>query len=467
VGRLAEAFNAMTARLRALIGNLEQRVAERTRGLRAVAEVSRATTSVLELDALLGQVVDLVRERFDLYYVGLFLLDGAEQNAVLHAGTGEAGRQMLERGHRLQVDGPSMVGQCVAHNEARIAPDAGAEAMRFANPLLPETRAEVALPLRARGRIVGAMSVQSAEAGAFDEAAAGVLQSLADQVGVAIDNARLFEQIVQANAEIRALNERLQEENLRMEAELDVTRRLQQMLLPAEEELRQVEGLDIATYMEPAEEVGGDYYDVLYHDGQVKIGIGDVTGHGLESGVVMLMLQTAVRTLLTSGERDPIDFMKVLNRILHDNIRRMRVDKSLTLALLDYESGRADGNDKLRLSGQHEHLIVLRQEGRVELVDTFELGFPLGLEHDIAPFVGELSVDLAPGDGVVLYSDGFTEAENARGEFYGLDRLCAVASQHWPQPANGVKEAIVADVHDFIGEQTVYDDLTLVVLKRK
>ncbi|MBN1889498.1 MAG: substrate-binding domain-containing protein, partial [Thermoflexales bacterium] len=139
-----------------------------------------------------------------------------------------------------------------------------------------------------------------------------------------------IEQISRANAEIQTLNEQLKEENLRMTAELDVTRRLQQMLLPSDVELGQVENLDIAGFMEPASEVGGDYYDVLQHNGYVKFGIGDVTGHGLESGVLMLMLQTAVRTLLISEERDPVRFMEILNRTLHENLQRMDVDKNLT-----------------------------------------------------------------------------------------------------------------------------------------
>ncbi|MCP4109582.1 MAG: PAS domain S-box protein, partial [Desulfobacteraceae bacterium] len=109
----------------------------------------------------------------------------------------------------------------------------------------------------------------------------------------------------------RKQNEELKTENLRMSTELDVTRRLQQMILPTPDELQQIEGLDIVGYMKPAAEVGGDYYDVLRHNGSVKIGIGDVTGHGLESGVLMLMTQTAVRTLLTSGEKDPARFLDI------------------------------------------------------------------------------------------------------------------------------------------------------------
>jgi HAMP domain-containing protein/putative methionine-R-sulfoxide reductase with GAF domain len=204
VGVLANAFNTMADEIVSMVGTLEQRVAERTRGLQTAAEVARATTSVLDPDELLRQTVDLVRERFDLYYVGLFLLDKEREFAVLHAGTGEAGQQMLAQGHRLEVGGDSMIGQCTARAEARIALDVGEEAVRFDNPLLPETRSEMALPLRSRGRVIGAMTVQSTKEAAFDEADIAVLQTMADHVAVAIDNARLFAETQAALKEMEA-----------------------------------------------------------------------------------------------------------------------------------------------------------------------------------------------------------------------------------------------------------------------
>ncbi|NJL43050.1 MAG: SpoIIE family protein phosphatase, partial [Pseudanabaena sp. SU_2_4] len=149
-----------------------------------------------------------------------------------------------------------------------------------------------------------------------------------------------------------------------MSAELDVTRQLQQMILPKDAELKLIEGLDIAGFMEPAAEVGGDYYDVLQHNGKVMIGIGDVTGHGLASGVVMIMAQTAVRTLLAVGETDPVKFLSALNQAIYGNTRRMESYKNMTLALLDYESG------VLSLSGQHEELIIVRNNGKIERFDT-------------------------------------------------------------------------------------------------
>jgi sigma-B regulation protein RsbU (phosphoserine phosphatase) len=271
----------------------------------------------------------------------------------------------------------------------------------------------------------------------------------------------MLEALEQFQKEVTTLNQRLKADNLRMSAELEVTRQLQKMILPKEEELSRVKGLEIAGFMEPAQEVGGDYYDVLYHNGAVKIGIGDVTGHGLESGVLMIMVQTAVRTLLTNNETDPVQFLNVLNRTIYGNVQRMNSDKNLTLSLLDYQDG------ILRLSGQHEEIIVVRSGGKVERIDTIDLGFPIGLEADIAKFVAQTQVSLAPGDVVVLYTDGITEAENSEGMQYGLERLCEVVSHNWQRSSLEIRQAVIEDVRQYIGEQKVYDDITLVILKHK
>ena len=178
---------------------LEETVARRTRDLeqRAIqlataADVGRAAASILDLESLSHQVVDLVCDRFDLYYAGLFLLDETGTRAVLQAGSGEAGRIMKEQGHSLEVGGQSMVGTACARREARIALDVGEEPVRFDNPVLPETRSEMALPLMMGDRVLGALDAQSTEAAAFSEADVTVLQLVADQVAVAVDNARKF-----------------------------------------------------------------------------------------------------------------------------------------------------------------------------------------------------------------------------------------------------------------------------------
>ncbi len=265
-----------------------------------------------------------------------------------------------------------------------------------------------------------------------------------------------------AYQEIQILNNQLQQENFRMSAELDVSRRLQQMVLPSAKELQQIEGLDVVGFMQPADEVGGDYYDVLRSsNGTLYLGIGDVTGHGLESGVLMIMAQTVIRTLLEHGEIDPTALLTTLNRTIYQNTQRMHVDKTLTFSLINYQGG------QLRVVGQHEDVIVVRSGGRIERIDTIDLGFPIGLEQDIQEWVQETSVNLTPEDSVVLYTDGITEATNAANELYGLDRLCEVLSQHWEASAEAIKQAVVDDVTRYIGTQKVYDDMTFVILKQK
>lgn len=198
---------------------LEQTVAERTRDLehRAVqlataADVGRAAASLLNLESLSREVVDLVRDRFDLYYAGLFLLDDTGSQAVLEAGSGEAGRTMKAQGHSLEVGGLSMVGAACARREARIALDVGAEPIRFDNPLLPETRSEMALPLTVGERVLGALDAQSIEPAAFSEEDVAVLQLVADQVAVAVDNARKFSEegeVLEATSPLYRVGRRL------------------------------------------------------------------------------------------------------------------------------------------------------------------------------------------------------------------------------------------------------------------
>ncbi|HIK32870.1 MAG TPA: SpoIIE family protein phosphatase, partial [Oscillatoriales cyanobacterium M4454_W2019_049] len=248
--------------------------------------------------------------------------------------------------------------------------------------------------------------------------------------------------------------------NRSLNTELEITHKVHRMLLPKEREFVGIDGLEIAGFMEPAADVGGDYYDVLFQEGRLLIGIGDVTGHGLESGVLTIVVQTAVRTLLANRETDSKKILEVLNRVICGSVRRMNSDKSLTLALLEYQ------DRKLQLSGQHEEAIVIRKNGKIERIDTIDLGFPIGLEDDIARFVNCASIELNSGDVVILYTDGIPEAENPYGKRYGVDRLAQVARRHAHQDARDIQRAIVADLKQYISTQKIYDDITLLVLKQ-
>ncbi|MBL1208746.1 AAA family ATPase [Geminocystis sp. GBBB08] len=328
-------------------------------------------------------------------------------------------------------------------------------------------------PLLNQGKLIGIVYLENnLTTSAFTEDRLEVIKLLSGQASIAIENAILYQtledkvkertaQLASANQEIITLNEKLKIENLRLSAELNVAKKLQEMVLPKSEELEAISELDIAGYMSAVEEVGGDYYDVLKSESGVKITIGDVTGHGLESGVLMLMAQTAIRTLQKTNETDAVRFLDILNQTLYDNLQRMGSDKNMTLTVLDYT------NNILKISGQHEEIILIRADGNIEKIDTLDLGFPLGLESEIAHFINEIKIKLNPEDLVILYSDGITEAENLNQQQYGLDNLCQIALQNRHKSAQEIQEKIINNVREFIGNQKIFDDITLVILKQK
>jgi PAS domain S-box-containing protein len=183
---------------------------KRTIQLQTGAEVSRAASSILDLDKLLPMVVDLIRNHFDYYYVGLFLIDDTRKWAFLSAATGEMGKQLITLNHRLEIGDSSMIGWCISHGQARIALDVGEDAVRFRNPLLPLTRSEMALPLISRGEVIGAMTIQSERPAAFSRVDITALQAMADQVSNAIRNARLFSERANLITELEGRNAELE-----------------------------------------------------------------------------------------------------------------------------------------------------------------------------------------------------------------------------------------------------------------
>jgi GAF domain-containing protein len=230
IGTLAQTLNTMTSSLRSSIQSLEQRVAQRTadletarvnsekrvQDLETIAEISKVVTSEQQIEALLPLVARLVSQRFDFYHVGIFMLDGTNQFAVLQAANSEGGQRMLARGHRLEVAPTSIVGYVASRSEPRIALDVGTDAVFFNNPDLPATRSEMALPLNSRGYTIGVLDVQSDKPGAFTEADIRTLSILADQIATAIENARLLEQTQRALNEAQVLQSQYSREGWRV-----------------------------------------------------------------------------------------------------------------------------------------------------------------------------------------------------------------------------------------------------------
>jgi nitrate/nitrite-specific signal transduction histidine kinase len=233
IAQMAVAFDAMGEQLTQTLFGLEQRIADRTTDLeqrskeladrtvalelanvrtqkraaqfQAISDVSRATASVRKLNDLLPRVAKVVSEQFGFYHTGIFLLDEASQYAILSAANSEGGQHMLSRGHRLKVGDQGIVGYVTDAGLPRIALDTGADAVFFDNPDLPDTRSEMAIPLKSGGKITGALDVQSNQSNAFSQEDVDVIQILADQISVAIDNARQFEQTQRSLSEVETI----------------------------------------------------------------------------------------------------------------------------------------------------------------------------------------------------------------------------------------------------------------------
>lgn len=233
IAQMAVAFDAMGEQLTQTLAGLEQRVAARTIDLeqrskeladrtvqlelanirtrkraaqfQAISDVSRATASVRKLNDLLPRVAKVVSEQFGFYHTGIFLLDEANQYAILSAASSEGGQRMLARGHRLKVGDQGIVGYVTDSGQPRIALDTGSDAVFFDNPDLPNTRSEMAIPLKSGEKITGALDVQSNQSNAFSQEDVDVIQILADQISVAIDNARQFEQTQKSLSEVETI----------------------------------------------------------------------------------------------------------------------------------------------------------------------------------------------------------------------------------------------------------------------
>jgi GAF domain-containing protein len=206
-----EESNELSKELQAGHERLERRsltLEKRVSQIRNAAEITRAMSAILDPEDLMQKVVDMVQQSFDLYYVGVFTIDEYRRYANLSAGSGEPGKNMVAEGHRLAVGGSSMVGWATAHGQPRIALNVDQESVRFKNPHLPLTRSELALPIAIGNQTIGAMSVQSINPDTFDEDDITMLQSISDALGIALDNARLFQQFEQSLGEIQQLNRR-------------------------------------------------------------------------------------------------------------------------------------------------------------------------------------------------------------------------------------------------------------------
>jgi len=284
-------------------------------------------------------------------------------------------------------------------------------------------------------------------AGRLDERAPAARILEVEALGRAMD--RMTDELREAR-EQAGVKQRLQEE-------MAIATTIQTSILPARFD---VDGLDIAARMLPATEVGGDYFDVIPMPDACWIGVGDVAGHGLTSGLVMLMVQSATAALVKSAPAAlPSAHVIALNAMLDENIRgRLEQDKHVTYTLY-----RFDRDGLVTFAGAHEDIVVWRHaEQRCERVPT--PGPWLGLLSNIDALVVNSSLRLAPGDTMVLYSDGITEAMDAARNQYGVARLCAEVERLHAAPVTEVRDRIIDSVTHW--QATQRDDLTVMVIRK-
>lgn len=269
----------------------------------------------------------------------------------------------------------------------------------------------------------------------------------------------------QADLIFNAEKQAILEENIHLGMELEVARQIQAMVLPRNEELKEIQELEISARMDAANEVGGDYYDVVHHeDGTVYIAIGDVTDHGLASGVVMLMTQSAFITTLRSKVISLRESLRSINSILFSNIRvRMNDIRNLTLSLFSYKNG------VFTTAGQHETIMVYRHAlKKTEIIDTIDNGMLVGLTESIDEFIHEKLITLQLNDVILLYTDGATEAENQKRERFGSDRLIESLERHIKlETTDAILDAIFKEIYDFIDGMDVYDDITIMIMRKR
>jgi serine phosphatase RsbU (regulator of sigma subunit) len=252
--------------------------------------------------------------------------------------------------------------------------------------------------------------------------------------------------------------EREKAEKRRLEQELSIAARIQTSILPRDLRVR---GLDIAATMLPATEVGGDYYDVLPTEQGCWIGIGDVAGHGLRPGLVMMMLQSVVAALVRSRpDATPRELLRVVNAVIYDNVReRLQQDEHATLSLIRYTAG-----GELLLAGAHEDLLIWRARSRqVDQVPT--LGTWVGATRDIDSATQDTPLWLGDGDVMLLYTDGVIEARDAGGRQFGLERLAAELATVAERPVTEIRDRLCTSVTGFMSEQ--HDDIALLVARHR
>ncbi len=385
---------------------------------------------------------------------GTILLLDEETGAL--ASVASFGEEMarLSQFHR----GDGIVGAVAETGVAEVVNDLDADARRAVSDTT--LRALIAAPLKVGERVTGVMALGCSQAGTYTAAELKLLTTLALQAATAIENARLFERTIQAAQErerLQALHKEAEVARAKLESELTLAARIQADLFPAV--LPRVPGYELAARNRPARQCGGDYYDALpvpAGEGRLLLCVADVAGKGLPAALVMSSMQATLRALLGRIPSMP-DLAGRANELLYASTSP---EKYVTAALVDLDP--ATGAIRWVGAGHLDNVILRASGEAVSLVST---GTPLGLLPPMLPY-DEIAHALAPGDTLVLFSDGVTEAQNADGEEFDEPRLLEVLRKGAGEPVSALIDRVFAAIDAFAGNAPQFDDITMLVVRR-
>jgi phosphoserine phosphatase RsbU/P len=413
---------------------LYTRVARQAQTLAVLNEIAREVTSILDLDPLLERVGELLRRLIDYQMFSILLLNEREQVLEIQYSV-RFGHPVSTAAEKVPID-RGLVGTAVRERRLIHAGDVRKDARYFM--VNPETRSEMAVPLLYKGKVVGVLDLEHVRVNYFNDDHQRTLVTLASQIAVAIENARLYQRVTQ--------------QEQRLEHDLDMARDVQLRLLPPTPTRKP--HAEFATRFLPARTIGGDLYDFLpYDDNCIGIAMGDVSGKAAPAALYAALISGIMRAA-TSQMLSPADMLKQLN----DSLQERKMDAQYVTMLFAVWN---DEKQTLQIANAGAVQPLFCRAGQVETVEAE--GFPLGMFKDVS--YEEFTLSTRPGDAVVFFSDGIVDAVNENEEMFGNDRLVALVTSQLTNSAEGMVDAIYQELSAFQGGVERFDDETVVVLK--
>ncbi len=420
---------------------LYTRVARQAQTLRVLNEIAREFTSILDLETLFTRMDELLRRLLDFQFFTIWIVN--ENDGVLESRFATRFGEPVE-GHERLPAGRGLVGVAIAEGRLVHVPDVRKDARYYRKN--PETRSELIVPLVYKNRVTGVLEFEHTRSYSFNEDHERTLTTLASQIAISIENARLYQRVAQ--------------QEQRLEQDLQMAREVQLRLLP--HSLPQHEHAEFAARFRPARELGGDLYDFLRYDrDRTALAVGDVSGKAAPAALYAALVSGIMRSA-GAAHLQPSEMLGLLNDSLQE-----RHLSSQYVALVYAVWNDANGTLQIANAGATQPIFFRGRPdgGRVDVVRVE--GFPLGLFPSVS--YEEISLATRPGDALVFLSDGITDAENAQGEMFGTERVVALIRDEMVADRNvsaaELADSLIAAVDAFEGGAERFDDQTLVVLR--